>query len=66
MPAPVQLIDAGLIEDLYLTTSPTIGGEPNTPLYPKPLRKDLVVRKQGTGIDEGVVFEHFTRPTRRT
>ena len=27
------LIDAGLVQDLYLTTSARAGGEPNTPLY---------------------------------
>ncbi len=54
-----QLIDAGLVDDLYLTTSPRMGGEPNTPLYPKPLNSRLIVRKHGTGIDAGVVFEHF-------
>lgn len=53
-----QLIDAGLVDDLYLTTSPKTGGEPNTPLYPKPLHSRLVVRKHGTGVDAGVVFEH--------
>jgi riboflavin biosynthesis pyrimidine reductase len=54
-----QLIEAGLIQDLYLTTSPKSGGEPNTPLYPRPLETDLVVRKHGTGADAGVVFEHL-------
>jgi len=54
-----QLIDAGLIQDLYLTTSAENGGEPGTPLYPGPLDGELVVRKRGTGPDEGVVFEHF-------
>src|SRR5205814_5774282 len=49
-----QLIDAGLVQDLYLTTSPTDGGEPDTPLYPKPLRGHVIVRKQGTGPDTGV------------
>jgi riboflavin biosynthesis pyrimidine reductase len=53
-----QLIDAALIEDLYLTTSSKEGGEPNTPLYPTPLKGDLVVRKHGTGTDAGVIFEH--------
>jgi len=53
-----HLIDAGLIRDLYLTTSPKDGGEPNTPMYPKPLNGELVVRKLGTGAEEGVVFEH--------
>jgi riboflavin biosynthesis pyrimidine reductase len=55
-----QLIDARLIQDLYLTTSAEDGGEPNTPLYPGPLEKHLVVRKHGTAADAGVVFEHFT------
>ena len=54
-----QLMDAGLIQDLYLTTSAEEGGEPGTPLYPGPLDGELVVRKRGTGPDEGVVFEHF-------
>jgi 5-amino-6-(5-phosphoribosylamino)uracil reductase len=57
-----QLIDARLIQDLYLTKSPKAGGEPGTPLYPGPLEGELLVRKRGTGPDEGVVFEH-TRPT---
>ena len=52
------LIDAGLVRDLYLTTSPRPGGEPNTPMYPGPLETDLVVRKLGTGPDAGIVFEH--------
>ena len=54
-----QLIEAGLIQDLYLTTSPKSGGEPNTPLYPRPLETELVVRKKGSGADVGVVFEHM-------
>jgi riboflavin biosynthesis pyrimidine reductase len=53
-----QLIDAGLIQDVYLTTSPKEGGEPNTPICPRPLKGDLVVRKHGTGVDTGVIFEH--------
>ena len=53
-----QLIDGGLVQDLYLTTSPKNGGEPNTPLYPRPLDNELVVRKKGSGADSGVVFEH--------
>jgi len=54
-----QLIDAGLIQDLYLTTSAKNGGEPGTPLSPRPLNGDLVVRKRGTGPDEGVIFEQL-------
>jgi riboflavin biosynthesis pyrimidine reductase len=54
-----QLLDAGLVQDVYLTTSPRRGGEPNTPMYPKPLAAKLVVRKTGTDIETGVVFEHL-------
>lgn len=54
-----QLIDARLVQDLYLTTGTKTGGEPNTPLYPTPLTGKTVVRKRGTGPDEGVVFEHL-------
>jgi riboflavin biosynthesis pyrimidine reductase len=53
------MIDAGLIQDLYLTTSPRPGGEPDTPLSPTPLAAALVVRKHGTGAEAGVVFEHL-------
>jgi riboflavin biosynthesis pyrimidine reductase len=53
------MIDAGLIQDLYLTTSPRPGGEPNTPLSPTPLPGTLVVRKGGTGPETGVTFEHL-------
>ena len=53
-----QLIDAGLVQDVYLTTSPRSGGEPNTPMYPRPLRGDVIVRKHGTGAEDGIVFEH--------
>jgi 5-amino-6-(5-phosphoribosylamino)uracil reductase len=55
-----QLIDARLIQDLYLTTSPQDGGDPNTPLYPRRLNGRVVVRKHGTGAADGVVFEHLT------
>jgi riboflavin biosynthesis pyrimidine reductase len=58
------MIDAGVIQDLYLTTSPRPGGEPDTPLYPTPLDGKLVVRKRGTGAEAGVVFEHLLlKPT---
>lgn len=57
-----SLIDAGLIQDLYLTTSPAPGGEPNTPFYKgaRRLPTRLVVRKAGMAEEHGVVFEHFT------
>jgi 5-amino-6-(5-phosphoribosylamino)uracil reductase len=53
------LIDAALVDDLYLTTSAKAGGEPNTPLDPRPLKGDPIVRKHGTGADAGVRFEHL-------
>ena len=53
-----QLIDAGLVQDVYLTTSPRAGGEPNTPMYPGHLDGRLIVRKRGTGSEAGVVFDH--------
>lgn len=53
-----QVIDAGLVQDLYLTTSPRPGGEPGTPFYPRPLRWHTLLRKRGTGVGTGVVFEH--------
>ncbi|MBP8272870.1 MAG: dihydrofolate reductase family protein [Acidobacteria bacterium] len=55
------LIDAGVVRDIYLTTSPLRGGEPDTPFYlgPKPLPTTLVVRKTGRGDERGVVFEHL-------
>ena len=59
-----QLTDARLIHDLYLTTSAKPGGEPNTPLYPRPLKGALIVRKHGTGVDAGVIFEHIRLRTR--
>ena len=57
-----QLLDADLIDEVYLTTSPTTGGEPNTPLYPRPLPGRVIVRKHGSGPESGVVFEQFLMP----
>jgi len=53
------LIDAGLVQDLYITTSPRDGGAPNTPMHPRPLETSPVTRKRGTGEDSGVVFDHL-------
>jgi riboflavin biosynthesis pyrimidine reductase len=58
-----QLLDDGLVQDVYLTTGTKEGGEPGTPLYDKPLQGREVVRKRGTGPDAGVVFEHVTLST---
>jgi riboflavin biosynthesis pyrimidine reductase len=60
-----SLIDAGLIQDLCLTTSALSGGQPNTPFYAgyRSPTLELIVRKQGTG-PTSLTFEHFavTRP----
>jgi riboflavin biosynthesis pyrimidine reductase len=58
-----QLLDARLIQDVYLTTGTASGGVANTPVYDKPLHGREVVRKQGTGPDAGVVFEHIAIET---
>jgi riboflavin biosynthesis pyrimidine reductase len=55
------LLDAGLVQDLYLTTSPRRGGDPGTPYYTgeQEIKKQLVVRKEGRAEEAGVLFEHF-------
>jgi riboflavin biosynthesis pyrimidine reductase len=53
------LIDAGLVHDLYLTTSPRAGGEPDTPIYRGSIGGAVVVSKEGTGRETGVIFEHL-------
>ena len=55
-----SLVDAGLVQDIYLTTSPIDGGEPDTPWYVgerKP-RLDTIVRKQEVSAAP-IVFEHL-------
>ncbi len=54
-----QLVDARLVQDVYLTTSPRAGGEPNTPMYPGSLKGAVVVGKRGTDGESGVTFEHI-------
>jgi 5-amino-6-(5-phosphoribosylamino)uracil reductase len=56
-----SLLDAGLVDDVYLTTAPRRGGEPDTRLPPAALNGRVVVRKRGTGEESGVVFEHLHR-----
>jgi riboflavin biosynthesis pyrimidine reductase len=53
------LLEAGLVQDLYLTTSPLTGGTPDTPLPVDLTGRRPVLRKGGRGIDSGVLFEHF-------
>jgi riboflavin biosynthesis pyrimidine reductase len=55
------LIDAGLVQDVYLTTTSAPGGEPDTPWYvgKRALRPRCVLAKQWAG-EHGVVrFEHL-------
>jgi riboflavin biosynthesis pyrimidine reductase len=55
-----SLIREGLVRDLYLTTSPTAGGEAGTPFYRgEPLRLERMLEKSGRGPEIGVRFEHF-------
>lgn len=60
-----ELIDAGVVQDIYLTTSPTPGGEPRTPFYTGagPLETTCIVTKAGRAEETGVRFEHLV--TRR-
>ena len=57
--AASALLRERLVDDLYLTTSPRPGGEPDTPLYDGPaLDADLLLDKRGLGEDDGVRFQH--------
>ena len=54
------LLREGLVDDLYLTTSPIDAGEPHSPYYVgPPLSMSRVVEKGGRDGEEGVRFEHF-------
>jgi riboflavin biosynthesis pyrimidine reductase len=56
-----ELIDAGVVQDIYLTTSARPGGEPGTPFYTgaAPLETTRVVKKVGRAEEAGVAFEHL-------
>ena len=56
-----QLVDAGLIQDIYLTTTSLSGGEPGTPWYAgtAPPRLTAVTSKQWSEGGSRVVFDHF-------
>ncbi|HTM25303.1 MAG TPA: dihydrofolate reductase family protein [Vicinamibacterales bacterium] len=55
-----ELVDAGLVRDVYLTTTPSNAGEPDTPWYvgKRTLSPQSVVLKQWDGEDGPVLFEH--------
>jgi riboflavin biosynthesis pyrimidine reductase len=59
--AATSLVDAGLVQDLYLTTSAIVAGEPDTPWYagPTPPPLELIARKKEDAIEQPIVFEHF-------
>ena len=61
------LIDQGLVQDVYLTTTARNGGEPNTPFYTgtHPLDLDTVVRKEGGDREFPMAFEHSMIVPRR-
>src|SRR5699024_8634491 len=61
-----QLLDEGLLDDVYLTTGQNAGGEPGTPLSSASWRGRTVVRKVGTGVEHGVMFEHVVPSGRRS
>ena len=55
------LVDAGLVQDIYLTTSAIDGGEPDTPWYvgKHPPRLELIVRKREVADRASILFEHW-------
>ena len=59
--AATNLVDAGLVQDIYLTTSAIEAGEPGTPWYvgSTPPRLELIVRKTEDALEQPIVFEHF-------
>lgn len=61
------LVDAGLVQDLHLTTSSRSGGTPHTPWYAgdRPPALDLVVEKEEAGANP-VIFEHLAIAAPRT
>jgi riboflavin biosynthesis pyrimidine reductase len=52
------LLREQVVHDLYLTMSPSRGGEAHTPLLDAPIDAPAVVTKMGTGPEEGVRFVH--------
>jgi riboflavin biosynthesis pyrimidine reductase len=54
------LLQVGLVSELYLTTSPCPGGEPDTPISTAPLPAHrVIVEKAGRGDERGVRFRHL-------
>ena len=59
--AATSLVDAGLVQDIYLTTSAIDAGDPDTPWYvgSTPPQLDLIVRKKEDAREQPILFEHF-------
>ena len=59
--AATSLVDAGLVQDIYLTTTAIEGGEPNTPWYvgKSPPKLETIVRKREMDVESPIVFEHL-------
>ena len=60
-----SLVDAGLVQDLHLTTAARSGGKPGTPWYVGPSRPELetLVQKRDSS-DPPVLFEHLVLASR--
>ena len=56
-----SLIDAGVVQDIYLTTTERSAGEPGAPFYAgdRPPGFDPIVSKKGTDPDAPFLFEHL-------
>ena len=55
------LVDAGLVQDIYLTTSAIEGGEPQTPWYAgesAPLLSTIVRKREDSAVNP-ILFEHL-------
>ena len=59
--AATSLVDAGLVQDLYLTTSAIDAGEPDTPWYVGDTRPRLetIVKKREVTVTSPLLFEHL-------
>jgi riboflavin biosynthesis pyrimidine reductase len=59
--AATSLVDAGLVQDIYLTTSAVDAGEPATPWYvgARWPQLDLIVRKREDAGRNPILFEHL-------
>jgi 5-amino-6-(5-phosphoribosylamino)uracil reductase len=61
-----SLVDAGLVQDIYLTTSGIDAGESDTPWYvgKRALRLETIVRKREVTVTSPLLFEHLAiRPS---